>query len=406
MSNSIDTAAPAGGTNTRRNVIVLVICQALAMSGSSLVMTISALAGKMLSEDPALATLPMAVQFLFTMISTIPASLMMGRIGRRLGFTIGQLVGIAGAALACWALFAGNFVMFTAGAALLGVHNAFWQYYRFAAADTAGPEFKAKAISYVMTGGVLAAVIGPQLSKATFDMLEPVQFAGGYVGVIGLSMLTIVLLQWVKIQTPPRPLRGVAAGRPLLVIARQPVFIVAALAAMVGYSVMTLVMQATPLAMQLCGFGFHDTATIIQWHVLAMFAPSFITGHLIKRIGVIPVILIGTLCNFSAMAVNLSGIDFSNFWAGLMLLGVGWNFMFIGGTTLVTEAYRPEEQSRVQAFNDFLVFGCVSTAAFGSGYLQAQIGWVAVNLTLALPVFVVFVAAIWFRTRRASPSAA
>jgi len=397
MTASISTA-PEGAAHTRRNVIVLAICQALSMSGSSLVMTISALAGKMLSDDPALATVPMAVQFLVTMMSTVPASLLMGRVGRKIGFTVGQMFGICGAGLACWALFQGSFLWFVGGASLLGVHNAFWQYYRFAAADTAGPEGRAKAISYVLTGGVLAAVIGPQISKSTFDLFDPIQFAGGYVGVIALSMLTIVLLQMIRIPKPKKADHTTPAGRPILEIARQPVFLVAVLASMVGYATMTFIMQATPLAMQICGFGFKDTATIIQWHVLAMFAPSFVTGHLIKRIGVIYVILIGTLCNFFAMAVNLSGIDFSNFWGGLMLLGVGWNFMFIGGTTLVTEAYRPEEQSRVQAFNDFLVFGCVATAAFGSGYLQAKFGWLAVNMALALPVFAVFLAAIWYRT--------
>ncbi|MDD9878902.1 MAG: MFS transporter [Magnetovibrio sp.] len=402
-----DTAASLQrGDNARRNVIILAVCQALAMSGSSLVMTISALAGKMLAADPALATLPMALQFTTTMLTTIPASLLMGRIGRRAGFTLGQAFGALGAGVACWALFEGRFLWFAVGSALLGVHNAFWQYYRFAAADTASEEFRAKAISYVLTGGVLAAFLGPQLSKATFDLFEPVHFAGGYVGVIGLSMLTIVLLQFIRIPKPPRARPGAPAGRPLLEIIRQPTFLVAVFAAMVGYSVMTLVMQATPLAMEFCGFGFIDTATVIQWHVLGMFAPSFITGHLIKRIGVINVILIGTLCNFAAMAINLSGIEFYNFWTSLVLLGVGWNFMFIGGTTLVTEAYRPEEQSRVQAFNDFLVFGCVSIAAFGSGVLQAEFGWAAVNMTLAVPVFAVFLASVWYRTRQAAAPAA
>jgi len=404
--NAPATPAPKASLHTRRNVIILAICQALSMSGSSLVMTISALAGKMLAGDPALATVPMAVQFLVTMMSTVPASLLMGRVGRKIGFCVGQTFGITGAALSCWALFEGSFNWFVVGGALLGVHNAFWQYYRFAAADTAGPEFRAKAISYVLTGGVLAAVIGPQISKSTFDLFDPIQFAGGYVGVIALSTLTIVLLQMIRIPKPPKPSADAPAGRPMLEIARQPVFMVAVLSSMVGYATMTFIMQATPLAMQICGFGFTDTATIIQWHVLAMFAPSFFTGHLIKRIGVINVILIGTLCNFFAMAVNFSGVDFSNFWAGLMLLGVGWNFMFIGGTTLVTEAYRPEEQSRVQAFNDLLVFGCVATAAFGSGYLQAKFGWLAVNVVLALPVFAVFMAAIWYRTSQGPAKAA
>ncbi|MBT6096034.1 MAG: MFS transporter [Rhodospirillaceae bacterium] len=386
-----------GARDNRRNVLILAICQALSMSGSSLVMTISALAGQILATDKSLATVPLALQFTATMLSTIPASLFMGRVGRRVGFTLGQIVGMVGAAISCWALFEGDFWLFAGGSALLGVHNSFWQYYRFAAADSAGPELRAKAISYVMAGGVIAAVLGPQISKWTIDLFDPVLFAGGYAGIICLSFITLFLLQLVRIPKP-NATTFAAGGRPLLEIVRQPTFILAVMTAMFGYSVMTLVMTATPLAMTVCGFGFSTTASVIQGHILAMFAPSFFTGHLIKRFGVINVIIAGTVLNVSAMAVNLAGINVANFAGGLILLGLGWNFMFIGGTTLVTETYRPEEQSKVQALNDFLVFTMVAAASFSSGALQATLGWEAVNMALSVPMFAVFATAIWYKT--------
>lgn len=389
-------ATTAEGADVRRNVLILAICQALSMSGSSLVMTVSALAGQMLATDKSLATVPLALQFTATMVTTIPASLLMGRVGRRVGFTLGQLVGLCGAALSCWAIFQGDFWLFAAGSCLLGVHNAFWQYYRFAAADTAGPDFRAKAISYVLAGGVIAAILGPQISKWTVDLFDPVLFAGGYVGIMVLSTITVLLMQLVRIPKPGVK-RFIAAGRPLIEIIRQPTFILAVATAMFGYGVMTLVMTATPLAMTICGFGFSDTATVIQWHVLAMFAPSFFTGDLIKRFGVINIIIAGTVLNVGAMAINLSGINIANFTGGLILLGLGWNFMFIGGTTLVTETYQPDEQAKVQAFNDFLVFGTVAAASFSSGALQAKLGWTAVNITLAVPMFAVFMGAVWFK---------
>ncbi len=394
-----------GDRATGRNVTVLAFCQALAMSGSSMVATMSALVGLELADDKSLATLPVAFQFTAMMLSTVFASLLMGRYGRRAGFIIGQIIGVAGGAVSVYAIFFADFWLFAFAGGLLGVHNAFWQHYRFAAADTAGIDYRARAISYVLAGGVLAAALGPQLSKWSVDWFQPVMFAGGYATLIILCVVTMVLLQFVDIPRPPRRQPGAYAGRPLLEIAGQPVFIVAVLASMCSYGVMTLVMTATPLAMRVHGFAFNDSATVIQWHVLAMFAPSFFTGSLIRRFGVTNVIIAGTLLITFCMAVNISGIDFTHFWLGLVLLGLGWNFMFIGGTTLVTEAYRPEEQARVQAMNDFLVFSTVAMASFGSGALQANFGWVAVNLGLALPMFIVFTAMVWFKAYVRSPKA-
>ena len=392
--------ADAGPAPARRNVLILALCQALAMSGTSIVLTVSALAGHMLAADKSLATLPLAVQFTATMLATIPASLLMGRIGRRAGFTIGQLFGIAGAALAVYAIYRADFGVFVAAALLLGVHNAVWQYYRFAAAETAGEEFRARAISYVLTGGLIAAFVGPMLARTSREFLAPFTFAGCYVAIIGLSFTTILLLQLIRIPRPPQAGKG-NSGRPLAEIVRQPAFLVAALAAMFGYATMTLVMTATPLAMIACGLPFGDAAFVIQWHLVGMFAPGFFTGTLIRRFGVLRVIIAGTLLNALCMAINLAGIGIVNFWLALLLLGVGWNFMFIGGTTLLTEAARPEERAKVQAANDFLMFSMVALAGFSSGALQHAVGWHAVNAAVALPMLIAFAAATWLlRVRR------
>ncbi len=391
----------ATSTDATRNVTVLVLCQALAMTGSSLVITMAALAGRMLADDPALATLPIAVQFASTMLSTIPASLLMGRVGRRVGFSVGQMIGAVGGGIAAYALYTGDFWLFTVAGALLGCHNAFWQYYRFAAADTASAAFRGRAISYVMAGGVFAAVAGPQLAKWTSGLFEPVLFAGGYLTLCVLNVLAILLLQGLRIPTPLRG--GGGRGRPLVIIARQPVFIVAVLASMTGYAVMNLMMTATPLAMVFCGFTFNDSATVIQFHVLAMFAPSFFTGGLIARFGELRIIVAGGVLIFGAVLINISGVAFGNFSAALTVLGLGWNFMFIGGSTLLAQAHSTEEQARTQAMHDFMVFTLVACSAFSSGWLNEHVGWAALNMVAAAPLAVAMIAAIWFmQARRAA----
>lgn len=384
--------APAA--TDRRTILLLSGCQALALSGSALVMTVAALAGQMLAPEPWMATLPLALQFLATMLSTIPASLLMGRLGRRFGFILGQIVGIASAGLAVLGLMEGSFWLFAAGSLGVGMHNAVWQYFRFAAAEVADESYRPRAISYVLAGGVVAAVLGPELAKWSREALAPVTFAGSYAVIAGLALVSIVLLAFIRIPPPVRSERR-ASGRPLAEIARQPTFRIAVLAAMIGYGVMTLVMVATPLAMVACGFAFDDAAFVIQWHVLAMFLPSFFTGTVIKRLGVLPVILTGALLYAGCMVLNLMGQDIQNFWLALVLLGLGWNFMFIGGTTLLTDTYRPEERSKVQALNDFAVFTVVAAASFSSGALQDALGWEAVNAAMSLPVLIAFAAVVW-----------
>ncbi len=388
-----------GRDPTRRNVLLLALCQALAMSGSSLIATVSALAGYLLAEDKSLATLPVACQFLGTMLGTVPASLIMRRIGRRAGFILGQLIGFIGAAIACYAIFYGLFAVFVIAAILFGVHIAFWQYYRFAAADTASEAYRGRSISYVLAGGVLAAVAGPELAKFSIDLIDPVRFAGGYVVVMMLIVCAIFVLQFLDIPTLSVT-RKKGGGRPLRAIARQPAFIVAVLSAMLGYASMALVMTATPLAMAHDGHGFADTAFVIQWHILGMFAPSFFSGYLIDRFGVLNIITAGTALMVSAVAVSNLGSQLAQYWATLVLVGLGWNFLFVGGSTLLTECYAEEERAKVQALNDFLVFSTAALASFSSGAILYGAGWFWVTAVIVGPMAVVLAAAAWLRLTR------
>lgn len=388
---------------SRHNVLVLTLSLMVTQVGTSVVAVVTALTGQMLALDKSLATVPLALQFTATMLSTIPASFFMARVGRRVGFTMGQMIGMVAALLSAYAIVEGSFLLFALGGALLGVHNAFWLYYRFAAAESVDEDFRSRAVSYVLAGGVVAAVAGPELAKHTRVLFEPFLFAGCYVAIAILNVVAALLLQLIDI---PRPAAGRAlgVGRPLLRIMRQPAFVTAALSAMIGYGVMLLVMTATPLAMVACGFSFVDAAFVIQWHAIGMFAPSFVTGHLIRRFGVINIIATGAALDAVCMVINLAGIELVNFWAALVLLGVGWNFMFIGGTTLLTETYEPEEQFKVQAVNDFLIFATVALASFSAGAMQHWIGWAAVNAGMALPILVAFAVVVWLRLVRGRPA--
>jgi predicted MFS family arabinose efflux permease len=334
-------------SQTRRTIGVMAMSQAFSMTGAGIVMLITGLAGAYLADDDRLATLPLAIQFLFTMAAAFPAALWMKHVGRRVGFTAGQLIGIVGGTVSAFALMQNSFSMLLAGAALLGVHNAFWGYYRFAAAEASPPDYRERAISLVMAGGILSALAAPEIAKLTRELFAPVLFAGCYVAIAALCVCTTLMIQFAALPPPRRAGHsGARPARPLKEIAAQPTFIVAAISGMVGYGTMILVMSATPLSMADCGLTFDDAAFVIQWHALAMFGLSFFTGSLIKRFGVLRVISAGIVLNVGCTAVNLSGVDLANFWLGLVALGLGWNFMFIGGTTLLTECYQPEEQSR------------------------------------------------------------
>ena len=383
---------------TVKTVFLLAICQGLSQSASIIIGVVSALTGLMLADDKSLATLAVASMMVGVMVATVPASLLMKRIGRRAGFSIGQICGAVSALISIYAIFSENFWLFVAAGPIYGIHTAFFHYYRFAAADAATEAYRSRAISLVLTGGVIAAILGPELAKLTRDLFAPVVFAGSYAAIFVLCLVTLTLVQFINI---PRPTikEQAESGRPLSVIARQPAFAVAILSAMLGFGSMTLVMTATPLAVTAHDHSFSDAAFIIQWHILGMFTPSFFTGHLIHRFGTLNIILAGALLIMSCIAINLTGVELVNFWFGLVALGIGWNFMFIGGTTLLTTTYRPEERAKVQAINDFCVFGSVAAGALSSGVLHALFGWDGVNLGIVLPIMFAFSTALWFRLR-------
>lgn len=377
-----------------RNVALLAFCQALAMTCLSLQMTISALVGSMIAAKPSLATLPLALQFLGVLVTTIPASFFMQRFGRRAGFSLGACMGMVGGTLCAWAVFRADFTMLCIGSFLLGSFSAFSMYYRFAAADTASDKFKSRAISLVLAGGVLAAIAGPETAKQTRDLFAPVTFAGGYAAITVLGLASLLVLQFIRIPRPPARVRG-ASGRPLLTIARQPRYIVAVLCGMVAYGTMNLVMVSTPLAMVACGHPFETAALVIQLHVLGMYLPSFFTGSLIARVGLPKVLLAGAALLFGCIVMALTGIEVMNFAIGLILLGVGWNFLFIGGSTLLTDTYRPEEQAKAQGLNEFCVFGTVALTAFSSGALFDGIGWEWLNLVTLPAILLAAGAVLW-----------
>lgn len=386
--------------HTKKTVFLLAFCQALAVTGSIILFTIAALISSRLATDKSLATLPLALLQLATMLTTIPAAFILKRWGRKLGFMASVVVGLSGASLGTYAVLAGNFVLFNLGTLLYGIFNGFVGYYRFAAADVATESFRSRAISFVIAGGILAALIGPELAARTKDWL-PVTFAGGLAAIVLLQLFTLLLLSLVDL--PPLSLhKQQKQGRSLGAIVQQPVFVVAVLGSMIGYGVMALLMTATPLAMVAVHHPFHTTASVIQWHVLGMFTPSLFTGYLIARFGVLLMILVGILLNGICIAINLAGTNAPHFFGALLLLGIGWNFMFIGSTTLLTEAYTPAERAKTQATHDFLMLSFVALTTFLSGRLLNDWGWTVVNYTGLALIGVALIAVLYLRQRRST----
>ncbi len=388
--------------NMKRNVGLLAACQALMMTANVLLITTSALVGQRLATiqglSESLATLPLMIQFLATMLTTIPASLLMKRVGRRAGFLLGSGAGLAGGVLAAYAIMQGSFALFALATVLFGINNGFGTYYRFAAADSATLDYRANAISYVMAGGVIAALLGTDLANWTRGLLDGAPFAGSYFVLIGLYTMSLVALVFIRIPRPDVWTRT-HSGRPLRVIVAQKTFIVAVAAGMVGYGVMSLIMTATPLAMSAHAHNFSSTAFVIEWHALGMFAPSFFTGHLIRRLGVANVMLAGALLNALTVAINLAGTSDTHFWLALFLLGVGWNFLYVGGTTLLTEAHDEQEKAKVQALNDFLIYTAAAGAIFMAGVLQYEFGWRAVNLGVLPLIGAILIMVLWLKRR-------
>ncbi|TQV80478.1 MFS transporter [Denitrobaculum tricleocarpae] len=381
------------------NVGLLAACQALANCCNVLMVAIAALVGQNLAPDPSLATLPFALQFVGIMATTVPASLVMSRFGRRYGFSQGAVIGIAAGVICSLAVFDRSFMLYCFGSLIYGVFAAHASYYRFAAADAAKPEGKAQAISLVLAGGIVAAIAGPQLATWSRDLLAPVFFAGSFLVVSALSFLVLLVVQFIRIPNV-KPEAVSKGGRSLSEIARQPAFIVAVLAGMIGYGSMNLIMLATPLAMLACNHSFSDSNFVISWHVLSMFAPSFFTGSLVRRFGVEPILLTGGLLILACVAINLSGVEILQFWSALVMLGLGWNFLYVGGSILLTSTHRPEEQAKVQALNEFLTFSVVAVTALGSGALLHYFGWDALNLGVLVPVLLVITSVLWFWRRK------
>src|SRR5262245_56083292 len=395
-----DTVYP---DSTKRNVGLLAACQAMLFTNNSTLIAINGLAGLALAPHVGLATLPVTCWILGGAIGTMPASLHMKRVGRQRGFTQGTLWGFVGALICSTAIALQSFWLLCLGTLVWGVYNAYGQYYRFAAADAASGDFKPVAISLVLAGGLVGGVLGPTVSRFTIEFGGP-RFLGAYESLILFNLVTLVLLRFIRIPTPTAAEQA-SSGRPLAEIAAQPKFIVAVLAGAIGYGVMNFVMTSTPIAMQVCGHSYGDTAFIISSHVVGMFAPSFVTGPLIKRIGVLSVLFCGAVLNMVAIGIALSGISVTQFWWALVMIGVGWNFLYIGGTTLLTETYRPEERAKAQGANDQAIFIMMTISSFTSGLTVTAGGWERVNL-VALPlVGIVAIAIAWYALRQRAQNA-
>lgn len=387
------------------NVPLLAVAQSLMMSSNSLIVASAALVGAMLAEEKSLATLPLAAQFIAIMLTTIPASLLMDGIGRKAAFMLATFIGMAAGAVATWAILSQSFWLFVCATTLVGVFNGFGNYYRFAAADAVDPPLKSRAISWVMAGGVIAAFIGPNLASHTRELIDGALFAGSYAALMLIYLLSLATAALLDLPHRFHTAREheIAGQRPLLEIMRQPKFVVAVICAMFGYGVMSLVMTATPLAMNHHHHHFDDTAFVIQWHVLAMFAPSFFTGDLIRRFGVNRIMATGALLGLACVALNLAGTSVAHFWWALVALGISWNFLFIGGTTLLTETYAQAERAKVQAANDFIVFTTVALASLSAGYLQHSFGWQAVNWGVVPLLMLILASIAWLRLNQNRP---
>jgi len=357
-------------TLAKKNVAILATVQALLFTNNSTAIAINGLAGYALASNKALATLPVT----------------------------GALIGMLGAAICSAAVALGHFWLLCLGTVVFGAYNGIAQYYRFAAADAAPPSFKTKAISLVLAGGLVGGLLGPETSKFTVGLL-PTRYLGAYLSLMVFLVVVLAVLQLLRIPVPTETEQR-EPGRPLKQIVLQPAFIVAVVSAAFGYGVMNLLMTATPLAMGICGHPYASAAFVIQWHVVAMFAPSFFTGSLIKRFGLLQVMLTGTVLLFACIGIALSGIAVANFWFALVLLGIGWNFLYIGGTTLITEAYRPSEKAKAQGANDLSIFLVMATSSSASGILLNKNGWETLNY-LAIPfIAAVAIALLWLMAKR------
>ena len=370
--------AAAGDRLARRNALVLAVTQALAGGNNAVLVATGGIVGTMLAPDKSLATLPLSILVLGTWLGTLPLGMLARRLGRRSALQIGTVCGVVTGLICCTAVLQGSFLLFNIGAVFSGFYATAHQSYRFAAADTASEAFRPKAVSLVLLGGVAGSVVGPQLVIATKDFWPPYLFAASYIGQSVLALIAGGVLALVNIPKPP-PRSVVGDGRPIFEIAKEPRFIVAVACGVAAYSMMNMVMTSAPLAMVMCNHSITEATLGIQWHILGMFAPSLVTGTLIARFGIARMAGIGLALIMVAAAIGIAGVSVWHFWIALALIGVGWNFAFVGASTMVMQCHRPNERNKVQAFNDFLVFGSMAISSFSSGTLLVNFGWSAVN---------------------------
>lgn len=380
----------------RFQVGLLATLQALLLINNATLIAVNVLAGLQLSNDKMLASLPVTAYVVGSAVWSMPAAAVMRRLGRRAGYSLGSMAAIVSALIAFWAMTIGSLAVLCVGTFFCGIYNAFGASLRFAAADVADvyrPSFRTRAISLVVTGGLVGGIVGPEVSKWSRTLLAQ-QFAGTYLVLVAFALVSLALIQLLRIQLPSGPVQG-GEARPLREILRQPVAVLAIASAALSYGVMNLLMVATPLAMEVCSLSFNQTVFVLQWHVIGMFAPGLFTGSLIARFGILPIIVTGVALIAGCVVVALAGVDLMHFSLALFLLGVGWNFMYTGGTALLTRCYRPAEKNKVQGFMDMCVFGVMITSSASSGALLFVNGWSVLNL-LSLPfVLVCLAGAIW-----------
>ena len=382
----------------RRNALVLAVAQALAGGNNTVIVSTASIVGAVLAPDKGLATLPITAMVIGMWFGTLPVGALARRFGRRFALQTGSVFGVLSGLISYSAVMNGQFWLLLIGTFCGGLYAAAHNSYRFAAADTASEAFRPKVVSWVLAGGVFAAVIGPQLVIFTKDLLSPHMFAASYLGQSACALLAAIVLMFVKI--PPLPATRIENPRPLAAIVRTPRFIVAVACGMASYAMMNMVMTSAPLAMIGCGHSVTEPTLGIQWHVLAMYAPSFVTGGLIVRFGVERITGIGLGLIALTAVVGLAGITVAHFWNALVLLGVGWNLAFIGATTMVTQCHRPHERNKVQAFNDFLIFGSMAVASFSSGQLLEYLGWQAINEVIFPTILVAGAMLVWLALRK------
>ncbi len=378
-----------------RNLWLMAAAQGLFLTNNVLFVAVNGLVGLSLAPYSWMATLPILGYVVGGAISTGLVAASQSRWGRKVSFQIGLAVAFFSALLATYAVLNKNFWLLVVATVVAGYYNANGQLYRFAATELAKPEYRERAVSMVLAGGIVGGVIGPNLAKWTQHMGDA-PFAGAYAALAVIALIAMGVISMVSFPPVPPKVPGADGGRPLSAIMRQPVFIVSTAAAALGYGVMNILMAASPIAMQVCGHPFRDAALVLEWHVIGMFAPGFFTGHLIKRFGVIPILSAGVLLNLLAIAIALSGIEVMNFLISMFIVGVGWNFLFTAGTALSLKAYRPEEKDKAQGAINFCVFSVMMVTSFSSGALVATQGWTLLNYISLIPVALTGIAVLWY----------